>query len=100
MNNNNGTDIFGLDDNLGGRMNEGWWRIVDGKNSQRYYQMFFECMRKEVVIGGGGIKKGECILGGRGLFIGYREMRRVGDEIYKIYLSNIFCYKYELIVLY
>ena len=77
MNNNNGTGIFGLDDNLGGGMNEGWWRIVDGKNSQRYYQMFFECMRKEVVIGGGGIKEGECILGRRGLFIGYREMRRV-----------------------
>ena len=31
MNNNNGTGIFGLDDNLGGGMNEGWWRIVDGE---------------------------------------------------------------------
>ena len=41
---------------------------------------FFECMRKEEVIGDGGIKEGECILGGRGLFIGYREVRRVGYE--------------------
>ena len=32
------------------------------------------------MIGGDDIKEGECILGGRGLFIGYREVRRVGDE--------------------
>ena len=44
MNNNNGTNIFGLDDNLGGGMNEEWWRISDGRNSQRDKQMFFECM--------------------------------------------------------
>ena len=61
-------------------MNERWWRIGDGINSQRYYQIFFECMRKEVGIGGGDIKKGECILGGRRIFIGCREVRRVGDE--------------------
>ena len=58
MNNNNGTDIFGLDDNLGGGMNEGWWWIGDGRNSQRDYQMFFGCMRKEVEIGGDNIKEG------------------------------------------
>ena len=46
MNKNNGTDIFGIDDNLGGGTNEGWWRIGDGRNSQRYWQIFFECMRK------------------------------------------------------
>ena len=40
----------------------------------------FECMRKEEVIGDGGIKERKCILGGRGLFIGYREVRRVGYE--------------------
>ena len=66
---------------------------VDGKNSQRYYQMFFECMRKEVVIGGGDIKEGECILGGRGLFIGYREVRRVGDEGGEIKWVNIGFYR-------
>ena len=93
MNNNNDTDIFGLDDNLGGGMNEGWWRIVDGKNSQRYYQMFFECMRKEVVIGGGDMKKGEYILGRRGLFIGRREVRRVGDEEGEIKRVNIGFYR-------
>ena len=93
MNNNNGTGIFGFDDNLGGGMNEGWWRIVDGKNSQRYYQMFFECMRKEVVIGGGDIKEGECILGRRGLFIGWREVRRVGDEEGEIKCVNIGFYR-------
>ena len=42
--------------------------------------MFFECMRKEVVIGGGFIMVGECILGRRELFIGWREVRRVVDE--------------------
>ena len=74
-------------------MNEGWWRIVDGKNSQRYYQMFFECTRKEVVIGGGDIKEGECILGRRGLFIGSREVRRVGDEEGEIKSVNIGFYR-------
>ena len=93
MNNNNGTGIFGFDDNLGGGMNEGWWRIDDGKNSQRFYRMFFECMRKEVAIGGGDIKEGECILGGRGLFIGYREVRRVGDEGGEIKRVNIGFYR-------
>ena len=42
--------------------------------------MFFECMRKEVVIGGGDIKEGECILGRRGLFIGWREVRRADEH--------------------
>jgi len=42
--------------------------------------MFFECVREEVVIGGGGIKEGEYILGGRGLSIGRKEMRRAGDD--------------------
>ena len=74
-------------------MNEGWWRIVDGKNSQRYYQMFFECMRKEVVIGCGGIKEGECIFGRKGLFIGWREVRRVGDEEDEIKRVNIEFYR-------
>ena len=93
MNNNNGTGIFGLDDNLGRGMNEGWWRIVDGKNSQRCYQMFFECMIKEMVIGGGYITVGECILGRRGLFIGWREMRRVVDEEGEIKRVNIGFYR-------
>ena len=43
MNNNNGTGIFGFDDNLGGGMNEGWWRIVDGKNSLNCYSTIQEC---------------------------------------------------------
>ena len=33
-----------------------------------------------MVIGGCDIKEGGCILGGRRLFIGYREVRRVGYE--------------------
>ena len=43
MNNNNGTDIVGLNGNLGGGMNEGWWRIVDGKNSLNCYSTIQEC---------------------------------------------------------
>ena len=74
-------------------MNEGWWRIVDGKNSQRYYQIFFECMRKEAAIGGGNIKEGECILGRRGSFIGWREARRMRDEEGEIKRVNIGFYR-------
>ena len=51
--------------------------------------MFFECTRKEVVIGGGNIKEGECLLYRRGLFIGWREVRRVGDEEGEIKRVNI-----------
>ena len=51
--------------------------------------MFFEYMKKEVVIGGGDIKEGECILGRRGLFIGWREVRRVEDKEGEIKRVNI-----------
>ena len=51
--------------------------------------MFLECMRKEVGISGGDIKKGECMLGGRGIFIGQREVSRVGDEEGEIKRVNI-----------
>ena len=58
MNNNNGTDVFGLDNNLEGRINEGWWRIVDGKMikdtrkctlnvQERKWQMAVVILRKE-----------------------------------------------------
>ena len=51
--------------------------------------MFFECTRKEVMIGGGDIKEGGCLFGGRGIFIGRREARRVGDEEGEIKRVNI-----------
>ena len=79
MNNNNGTDVFGLDNNLEGRINEGWWRIVDGKMIKDTRKMYFECTRKEVANGGGDIKEGEYLLSGRGIFIRFREVRKVGD---------------------
>ena len=80
MKNNNGIDIFGFNDNLGGVMNKRWLRIGDGKNIQRYQQICFKYMRKEVGIGGGDVQEGECSLSGRVVFIGQREMRRVGDQ--------------------
>ena len=60
MNNNNGTDVFDLDNNLGGRINEGWWRILDGKMikdtrkctlnvQERKWQMAVVILRKESV---------------------------------------------------
>ena len=66
MHNNNGTEICGFDDNLGGGMIEEQWWIGNDRNSQRYQQMFLECMKKEVGIGGGDIKEEECTLGGGG----------------------------------
>ena len=70
MKNNNGIDIFGFNDNLGGVMNKRWLRIGDGKNIQRYQQICFKYMRKEVGIGGGDVQEGECSLSGRVVFIG------------------------------
>ena len=60
MDNNNGTDVFDLDNNLGGRINGGWWRIVDGKMikdtrkctlnvQERKWQMAVVILRKESV---------------------------------------------------
>ena len=78
MDKNNGTDIYGFDDNLEGGKNEWWWRIGDGRNSQRYQKIFIECMRMKVGIGGGDIKEGEYPLGGRGIFSGWREVMKMG----------------------
>ena len=72
MGNNNGTDIFGFDDKLERGMTEGWWRIGNGRNSQRYQQMFFGSMKKETGIGDGDIKDGEYPLGGRVIFVGWK----------------------------
>ena len=51
--------------------------------------MFFGCMRKEVEIGGDNIKEGGCILGGGGIFIGCRKVRRVSAEEGEIKRVNI-----------
>ena len=50
-------------------------------------------MRNEVVIGCDDIKEGECILGGMELFIGWREVRRAGDEEGGIKRVNIGFYR-------
>ena len=46
-------------------------------------------MKRKEVFGGGDIKEGECLLGGRGIFIGLREVRRVRDEEGEIKRVNI-----------
>ena len=66
MDNSNGTDSFGFDDNLVGWMNKEWWWIIDGKSNEIYQKLFSECIRKEIVIGGGDIKEEECLLVRRG----------------------------------